>query len=348
MDFLFAQGCSIISNKLSLVCVILAACLASSLITAAEPGWIPPRTASGAPDLQGLWSNVSQTPLERPLALGTQSTYTADEAAKLEAQVTLLDSLRALPSDPDREAPPVGDIQELASDLNFIPVLGSRIAEFFGEYRTSLIIDPPDGRLPLRENSMDIYDEWRAAGFGDFDGPEIRPVSERCMVTGAPIPHMIRLQGDNIQIVQNDDYVMILNEYGYERRIVRLNSQHPANAFNKWMGDSIGHFEDDTLVVHTQSFRPEQSMAWGDLYPYLKSSEQLEVTERFSVISEAALKYSYVASDPKIYTAPFTVEIPLERMPEGQHFYEFACHEGNYSMRNIMSGARRQDLDRQQ
>ena len=347
MNFQFVQDHSIVSNKLSLVCVILGACLASSLITAAEPGWISPRTASGAPDLQGLWSNVSQTPLERPLALGAQSSYTADEAAALEAQAIQLDSLRALPSDPNREAPPVGDIQELAADLNFIPVLGSRIAEFYGEYRTSLVIDPPDGRLPLREGGMDIYDEWRAAGFGDYDGIEIRPVSERCMVAGAPIPHMIPLQGNNIQIVQNDDYVMILNEYGYERRIIRLNGEHPTNGFNKWMGDSIGHFEVDTLVVHTKSFRPEQSMPWGELYPYLKSSDQLEVTERFTVIAERDLKYSYVVSDPKIYTQSFTVEIPLERLPEGQHFYEFACHEGNYAMRNIMSGARRQDLDNQ-
>ena len=88
-------------------------------------------------------------------------------------------------------------------------------------------------------------------------------------------------------------------------------------------------------------------MPWGELYPYLKSSDQLEVTERFTVIAERDLKYSYVVSDPKIYTQSFTVEIPLERLPEGQHFYEFACHEGNYAMRNIMSGARRQDLDNQ-
>lgn len=348
MNILFTKHYFNISNELPLACVLLATWLLSSPLVAAEPDWIPPRTPSGAPDLQGLWHNVSQTPLERPLALGTKSTYTAEEAAKLEAQVTLLDSLRFLPSDPDREPPPVGEINELASDLNFIPVLGSRIAEFYGEYRTSLIIDPPDGRLPLREVSMDIYDEWRAAGFGNYDGPEIRPVSERCVLTGAPIPQMLQLQGDNFQIVQNDDYVMILNEYGYETRIIRLNGKHPTNGFNKWMGDSIGHFEDDTLVVHTKSFKPEQSMAWGDLYPYLKSSDQLEVTERFTVISEQDLKYSYVASDPKIYTQSFTVEIPLERLPEGQHFYEFACHEGNYSMRNIMSGARRQDLDAQQ
>jgi hypothetical protein len=277
--------------------------------------------------------------------MGTKGSYTDDEAAAIEAAAIEFDRLRALPSDPDREPPPVGEINELASDLNFIPVLGSKIAEFYGEYRTSLIIDPPDGRLPLREDGMDIFDEWRAAGFGDYDGPEMRPVSERCIVAGATIPHMVPLQGRNIQIVQNDDYVMILNEYGYESRIIRLNGKHPAKAFNKWMGDSIGHFEDDTLVVHTMNFRPEQSMT--PIF-YMKSSELMEVTERFTVISERDLKYSYVASDPKIYTQSFTVEIPLERMPEGQHFYEFACHEGNYAMRNIMSGARRQDLDAQQ
>ena len=347
MNFQLVQGASISFNKLSLLCVILSTSLVSSLVTAEDADWTPPRTIFGVPDLQGYWTNMSQTPFERPVALGTQSSYTEEEAAKMEAQIALLDTLRFLPSDPDRGAPPAGEFDELGTDLAFIPELGGKVAEFYGEYRTSLIIDPPDGRLPLREDSVDIYDEWRAAGFGDYDGPEIRPVSERCVLTGAPLPQMLRLQGDNFQIVQTNEYVVILNEYGYETRIIRLNSKHPLNGFNKWMGDSIGHFEGDTLVVHTKNFRPEQSMAWGDLYPYLKSSDQLEVTERFTMMSGSGLKYSYVASDPEIYTQSFTVETPFERLPEGQRFYEFACHEGNYSMKNIMSGARRQELDKQ-
>jgi|TARA_B100000315_G_scaffold227615_1_gene235708 hypothetical protein len=335
----------VLFKNLLLVCVLSSTLLSSSLLIAAEQGWIPPRTASGAPDLQGLWANVTQTPMERPPNLGTKGSYTADEAATAEAQFKEFDRLRGLPSDPDREPPPVGGINELASDLNFIPVLGSKIAEFYGEYRTSLIIDPPDGRFPFREDAMDIFDEWLAAGFGAYDGPEMRPVSERCIVAGPTIPHMTPLQGSHIQIVQNDDYVMIMNEYGNETRIVRLNGEHPTNGFNKWMGDSIGHFEDDTLVVHTMNFRPEQSMT---PIVYIKSSELMEVTERFTMMSEHDLKYAYTASDPKIYTQSFTVEIPMERMPEGERFYEFACHEGNYAMRNIMAGARRQDLDKQQ
>lgn len=348
MNILFTKHYFNISKELSLVCVLLATYLLSSTLVAAEPSWVPPRTPSGAPDLQGLWQSVTITPLERPLDLGDKSTYTAEEAAQMEAGISFANVLRARPLDPDRAPPPAGEFDELASDINFIPEFIGKVAQFSGEYRTSLIIDPPDGLLPLREGGMDIYDEWRAEGFGDYDGTEIRPVSERCVLTGAPIPQMVQLQGKDIQIVQTDDYVMILNEYGYETRIIRLHSEHPANGFNKWMGDSIGHFEGDTLVVHTQNFRPEQSMAWGDLYPYLKSSEQLEVTERITMLSENDLKYSYVASDPKIYTASFTVEIPWERFPEGERFYEFACHEGNYSMRYIMSGARRQDLDAQQ
>lgn len=317
----------------------LSFCVLCSVSIAQESDWVAPRTAYGAPDMQGLWMNMSQTPLQRPLALGEKSTYSLDEAIELEAQAQERDRLRALPSDPDREPPPVNDIMEFASDLNFFPVLNHKIAEFGGEYRTSLIVEPSDGRLPYKEDAVDIFDQWRKAGFGNYDGPEIRPVSERCVLAGAAIPHMIPLQGLNIQIVQNEDYVMILTEYSNEARIIRLNSKYLEHDWDLWMGDSIGYWEDDTLVVHTRDFHPQHSMPF-----YWKSSDKLEMTERFTMLSDRKIAYQYTAVDPEIYSEPVTVEIPLDRMPEGERYYESACHEGNYAMENIMRGARVQDV----
>ena len=213
-------------------CGLFALTTASTNLNAAQPGDFPPRTASGAPDLQGLWNNVFATPLERPEALGDKSTYTESEAREVEKTARERDYARSLPLSADRGPPPVGAISLFLTDLNFIPELASEVVHIDGEYRTSLIVDPANGRLPVLEGARDFYEQLAADGYGEFDGPEIRPPGERCLVYGTALPNMSPLTGRINQIVQTDDYVMLLNETAYQARIIRLNSEHSAQPWN--------------------------------------------------------------------------------------------------------------------
>jgi len=343
MSILFQARIPNSSFKVFIVYVLSSWILTATNLNAAETGWMPPRTASGAPDLQGLWTYIYATPYQRPLELGDKRAYTEEEALAVEADSRESERVRTQPIDPDRGPPPLGDLQANAPDSSFRPESPTNVARVNGEYRTSLIIEPSDGRLPYLEEGMDIFEQWLAMGFGEFDGPEIRPASERCFVHGAPLPIMHPLVGINSQIVQTDEYVVILTEAAHQARIIRLDKEHQENSWNRWMGDSIGRWEGDTLVVHTRNFRPEQS---SEMY-WLKSSDALQITERFTIVSEDELAYSYVAIDPNIYSQSFTVEMPLHRMVEGERIYEYACHEGNYSLPGILAGARRQEIDNQ-
>lgn len=304
--------------------------------------WTLPRTEHGHPDFQGLWGNASLTPLSRPTNLENKLVYTEQEALALEAEALTADIEKAADIDPDREAPPAGDRIGLQADNNFTD-MRINVAKVNGEYRTSLIVDPENGRLPYLENwrENNIYGRWRAQGLGDFDGPEIRPAGERCLSALGNMPAMVILfYNSNIQIVQNQDYVMILGEMIHDARIIRLNSEHhPNDNIKYWFGDSIGHWEEDTLVVHTKNFRPETSNF------RIASTDLLDVTERFELTAQNEIFYSYTASDPNLYSREFSVEIPLNRLPAGERIYEYACHEGNYSLPSILAGARRQELE---
>lgn len=324
--------------------------LAQSL-AAADANWEVLKTEYGYPDLQGNWTNPYQTPLRRPAGLGTKRAYTEQEAAVLVERALALDVARTAPLDPNRAAPASGGLINQQADGNF-EIMPTEIARVNGEFRTSLIIDPDDGQMPLLPNATDIFDRWRAQGFGNFDGPEIRTPLDRCLNPGAQLPLLIIFGGPgggnpagdnpvrNIQIVQNRDYVVILSEYFSLVRIIRLNSEHLSRQGNKWMGDSIGHYAGNSLIIHTDNFRPEQSTT------FIKSSNQLEITETITVTAKDELLYSYTLSDPQIYRQPFTAEIPLRRMPPEHRLYEYACHEGNYSMTSMLRAARMEEINR--
>lgn len=316
-----------------------------SISQAAENTELLPLTAYGYPDLQGLWTNPSQTPMERPLELGQQSVYTEAEAQALVARALDMDRARSAPLSPDRSAPEHGGTIDQQADGNF-EIMPTEIAMVNGEYRTSLVVDPPHGRFPLKESAADIFADWIAQGHGAFDGPEIRPAGERCLNPGAQLPLLTTFfsaevgnpGGDNpvrnIQIVQTEKYVVILAEYFSLVRIIRLDNEHLEAQGPKWMGDSIASYEGNTLKIHTNNFRPEQSGF------FLRSSDQLEITESFTLISRDEILFSFTVTDPKIYSQAFTAEIPLKRMAPGQEIYEYACHEGNYSMPSILRAAR--------
>ena len=321
----------------------LASCaiILATAVAAQGAEFSPRLTEYGHPDFQGIWTNETQTPFLRPEELETKQSYSLAEANEVERGKTQMLEERAAPLGPARTAPELtGSIQNQSEDIFKRPFFNILVVD--GEYRTSILVDPPNGRLPFKENcrAMDIYGQWRAAGHGSFDGPEIREPGERCLSDWGQLPPMrVVPVSSNFKFVQNQDYVVLYIEAGAEVRIIKLSDTHSTALHKKWRGDSIGYWDDNTLVVHTNNFHRQQSVI------RVPSSELFEVDERFTLISDDEIFYRYTVTDPNIYTQSFTGELMLSRMPSGDKLYDYACHEGNYSLPGILAGARRQERD---
>ena len=299
-----------------------------------------PRTEYGQPDMQGVWFYGSGTPFERPESLGNQLNYTEAEASSFIDSLLTADEEKAEPLDPNRSAPEQGGAIAQAADHNF-SVSRLNAIRIDGALRTSQIVSPSNGRFPYREGYQDYFQSWLAQGYGAYDGPEVRPVSERCVgPNGGPMAPMIGwFYNANMQIVQAEDYVLFNIEMNHDARIIPLNSSAEVPDYGTWMGHSRGHWDGDTLVVRTSGFRPEQS--WFAL----RMSDQLEVEERYTLLSRDEILYQFTLTDPAIYSEPVTVEKTISRREEGERIYEYACHEGNYSFSSILAGARRLELE---
>ncbi len=314
----------------------------TTICTAADE-WVIPRTPDGKPDLQGIWTNATQTPLERPAEFGDKRFLTEEEASERERMAIARVEQADQPSDPNR--PPPDDGNTDAGYNLFWLDRGTNVAVINGEYRTSLVIDPPNGQIPMAEGGrqMGLAAQWRQRpGVAPFDGPELRPLGERCLLSfssSSGPPMLPVMYNNNYQIVQTPDYVMIMVEMVHDARIIRLNDEHLPEHMIKWMGDSVGHWDGDTLVVTTKNFHPQQS--------YRGASETLTVTERFTRASENQLVYSFTMDDPNVFTTSWTAEIPMRARPDGDKMYEYACHEGNYALPGILAGARQQEMDQQ-
>lgn len=308
---------------------------------AQDSGWVMPRTEYGQPDMQGVWTNTTQTPIERPIELGNQKTYSEDEVHALEEAARRFEEEKAVPLDGDRAPPPLGGAIGQEADINFSDVFVN-VLKVKGEYRTSMIVDPPNGRFPFREEgrNQDIYAQYRARGLNPSDGAEGRTAGDRCLSRGIP-PMTVTPYNNNFQIVQTADYFMIMAEMVHDARIIRLNAEHFPGDHKTWMGDGVAYWEGDTLVVNSRNFRPEIS------HFRLISTDQLEVTERFELVGENEIFYSFTINDPLVYTQPFTEELTLTRKAPDDLIYEYSCHEGNYGLEGILSGARREDWDAQ-
>ena len=318
------------------------AALAATTVVAQKP--LSLRTPDGKPDLQGIWSNSTITPLERPQNV-TSLVLSEAEAARMERATLERRERLNEPSDPDRPAPPkggdgsTGAAGNVGGYNNFWLDPGDRVAVVDGQRRSSLIIDPPNGRIPA------LTDEARArqgarlklmAGRGQYDHPEFRPLAERCLLSFGPTTPLVPnyFYNNNLQIVQTPDHVMILMEMVHDARIVRLNATtHLPRHMRPWMGDSIGRWEGDTLVVDTTNFPPQQN--------FRGASENLHVVERFRRVDAKTINYRFTVDDPSTFTAPFSGEIPFRAMDE--LIYEYACHEGNYALSNVLSGARNEE-----
>jgi hypothetical protein len=280
--------------------------------------WTPPQTAWGAPDLQGTWNFANLTPLERPSELAGKEILTAEEAAAFEKQ-TLKERAATLST---------GDREWWDS--------GSKIMK---TRRTSLVVDPPDGRVPpltpeARKRAAARADARR--GHGPADSWEDRSLSERCIWFGSAGPPMLPgPYNNNVQLVQTRDYVAILNEMIHDLRIIPMDGRPRAGeTIHQWMGDSRGHWEGSTLVVETIHFTDERN--------FRGSGENLRLVERFTRVARDTIDYQFTATDPTTWSRPWTAAFPLTKTPDP--LYEYACHEGNYlSMAGTLSGARAQE-----
>jgi hypothetical protein len=315
---------------MKLLCTLLLALAASASAQLKPPKspvktspvktWTAARTADGQPDLQGVWTNATITPLERPADLGDKAFFTEQEAADYEkrtfAQIT----------GDRRDGGPEADVGRSYNE--FWRDRGTKVV---GTRRTSLINDPPDGKVPaLTPGAQKKQADARAyQRLHPSDGPEDRNLWERCLSRGLPIvpgPY-----NNDFQIQQSPGYVVIFHEMVHEARVIPLDGRpHASPDIRQWMGDGRGHWEGDTLVVDTTNFSEKSN--------FRGASSGLHLVERFTRTGPDSIRYEFRVEDPTTFTKPWSAEMPMAKMDTP--IFEYACHEGNYAMSGLLGGAR--------
>jgi hypothetical protein len=360
--------CATSAAGLALGLISLMALPAAGQVTNAAARSDLPRTGDGHPDLQGTYDLATMTPLER--LPGAPAFLTKENAVALQRAEAQRRSKDDEPLPVDRAPPPVGG--DTGAPKSFFEALekagggavggynrfwlnqGSAYTEVGGEIRTSIVVDPPDGRVPaFNEAARKRIAAARATPTsaaaerqdgtaqppGAHDNPEQRPLSERCLLgfgsTSGPPALPDYFYNDLHQIVQTPDQIMILTEMVHDARIVRMNAQHLPKTIRRWMGDSVGHWEEDTLVIDTTNFT--------DKTRFRGSTENLHVTERLTRADDKTLLYRFTIEDPDTWDRPWTGEYtwPATTKP----ILEYACHEGNYALGSVLRGARRQEAE---
>jgi hypothetical protein len=358
-----------------LAAALFASAVAIALAGAASaqpaPGYAVPKTSWGAPDLQGTWSNVSITDMQRAPAY-PNLVMTPEEVKKMEGEDYYNNRTREDAKPTDLKTAKLLDGSDLLSGGGYNAFWvdqGTKVATVKGEPRSSWIIEPVDGRIPRKGAAAaalprpapgtpgaptgaasktgtvqgpGAVDRNAGGGFGSYDNPESRPMGERCIIgfgnTGGPVMTNV-LYNNHYQIVQAPDHVMILIEMVHDARIIPIvksaaEAKLSNGAIKKWLGESVGWYEGDTLVVQTKNVMPAQR-------GYISKDGML--TERFTRWNNDQITYEFTVDDPTQYTQPWKGEIALNWSKEP--FYEYACHEGNYAMEGILAGARKQERE---
>ncbi len=339
-------------------------------IARAQDGGALPRTPDGRPDLQGNWTNGTITPIERPQ--GFEAVLTPEQVAEIEGGRQECIETHSGSSDPDRDAPAEGGttigcdfVLEAAAGGTggynlFYLDRGDQVAVVNGEPRSSLLMVPKDGRIPARTAEA----QQRLGGLlavrgrhGEYDNPENRPLSERCIVSfgsnaGPPmLPNYF--YNNNYTIVQTPDHLMIMTEMVHDARIIPIGvapdsgesdetgapSSFP-DAIRPWFGDSRGWWEDDTLVIETTKLNPQQLTGYREFFG---ASPSMKITERLTRVDANTINYEFLIDDPDTWETPWGGEVPFVRMDD--LLYEYACHEANYALENVLRGARAQERE---
>ena len=344
--------------QLLMIAFALFAGVASAHAQQGNNDWTAPITPVGHPDLQGNWSNATLTPIVRPA--GFEPLLTAEQVRGLERGRADFIEADLADSDPDRGPPPVGGsftgdarwdagAGAVGGYNQFYIDAGDNIAIYNGEYRSSLLVDPLDGsRPPLSEEGRRRARERQQfeSQFGRYDNPENRPLAERCMMSfgsNAGPPMMPNyFYNNNYTIVQTPDHVMIMTEMVHDARIIQLGARNPLPAhIRPWMGDSWGYWEGETLVIETTNIHPDQRLVGGGAS--FLPSEQATITERLTRIGPYTINYEFTVDDPGTFTRPFSGQVPFRALDD--LVYEYSCHEGNYALSGVLSGARVEERD---
>jgi hypothetical protein len=304
--------------------------LASASLVAQAPSKAS-HTADGHPDLQGVWNFSTITPLERTAEFSSREFLTDAEATQFEqrtAERTNRDN-----RDPNAAADVASAYNEFWWDR------GVHMARVNGKARSSLIVDPPDGRMPALTTDGQARAVARADARREHpaDGPEDRSLGERCLLFNAGPPMLSGPYNNYVQILQTPDHVVLMNEMIHDARIVPLDGRpHLPSAIRSWLGDSRGRWDGNTLVVETTNFTPKTNVRG--------SGERLRLVERFTRADAGTLLYEFTIDDPASFTKPWTAVLPMAKTDD--RIYEYACHEGNYAMTGMLRGARRAEQAR--
>ncbi len=298
--------------------------------TGAADAWTHPRTPWGDPDLQAVWTNETITPFERPIENQGKQFLTENEAKQIEEQV----AQRRAAGDGKSAPGSVGAYNQIWLDT------GTR---FLPTRQTSLVVDPPDGRVPTRPSAEAKRDYNKARA---KDSYEYMSVWDRCITRGVPGSIFPTGYNNAYRILQTPGYVTILYEMIHDTRIIPLDGRpHVSPNIRLWMGDSRGRWEGDTLVIETANFINKGWIASNSESRRIKGipqTEALHVVERFTRVSADTINYEVTIEDPEIYTSPWKIAMPLTRDP-GYRMYEYACHEGNTAVELILGGARAEE-----
>jgi hypothetical protein len=322
---------------------------------AVQAGYAPPRTPDGRPDLSGVWTNASTTPLTRPNEYGDKLVLSDEEVGRIEGD-TFKRNAR-------QNAPTSAELQKNWKEIGLKPDTldecrsgstgaacgynafwtdpGDLVMRVNGKGRTSLVTYPANGRMPARVprsevgRAVVVQSSEESGGAGRDDNPEERGLGERCIYMSGPSGPVMTdtLYNNNYQFVQTKDHFAIWVEMIHEMRIVRMNEKHRTDGVRPWGGDSIGWWDGDTLVVETRGYQPQQSVRGG--------GPNLKATERFTRVAPDRIHYAFHVEDPETWVEPWGGEYEFAAVA-GQ-VYEYACHEGNYGLTNILYGGRAAD-----
>jgi hypothetical protein len=298
--------------------------------------WTHPRTAWGDPDLQGVWRYEAAIALERPAQFNGRESLTDEEVAQKEEIETEQEAKRLA----GFEGVDVG-----RRSLSESPIRGNEYNSFWQDHgrprkvykQTSLIVDPRDGRIPYTPDAQKADARTTARyGVGPFESYLDPDTGERCLTDGVTGMMWQGPNGGHNRIVQSPGYVTILHEEYRDRRIIPVDGR-PHKNIRQWFGDAVGHWEGDTLVVDTTNFLDKTNYEWASIWT--RPSETLHLVERFTRINADTLEYKITVEDPMTFSKPWTATIPISRLADDTQIYEYACHEGNYAMPNLLSGA---------
>jgi len=305
-----------------------------------DPDYEPPRMPDGTPSFQGVWSKASLTVLERTPQFDGLVISPAVATAIEQGREKAMEASNQ-PTDPNEGAPEAGN--NVGGYNTFWMDPGTHFGVVDGEIRSSWIVDPEDGQIPYTEAGEAEATAAVSNMRNNFDDPEVRSAGERCTVgfgsTGAP-PMLNVLYNNHIQFFQTPDVVSVLVEMNHNARMIRIGDEHRSDDLHQWLGDSVGSWDGDTLVVETTNFHPHNSVRTAIRHEvYLQPDSVVE--ERFTRVSDDAILYEFTVTDPDLFTQPWKGEMPLWKT-DGP-IYEYACHEGNHALPGILAGARRKE-----